>query len=150
QPQPGYDIIGLSSDYKTSDDPTAPLNPASNLVQSVYWSQCPGGNYPGGDYYGLKDTGQQTTYLAGALAEAQYQLAHAPARASGGAPVNVIIVLSDGQLNQVTFANNGHDNNPCASANAAATAAKGTGTLIFSIAYDSTQNCTDNSGTYRN
>jgi Putative Flp pilus-assembly TadE/G-like len=150
QPQPGYDVIGLSSDYKTSDDPTAPLNPTSNLVQSVYWSQCPGGNYPGGPYYGLKDVGQQSTYLAGALAEAQYQLAHAPARATGAAPVNVIIVLSDGQLNQVNFANNGHDNNPCQSAFNAAAAAKGTGTLIFSIAYDSTLNCTDNTGTYHN
>ena len=47
QPQPGYDIIGLSSDYRTSDDPTAPLNPGSNLVQSVYWTQCPGGSLPG-------------------------------------------------------------------------------------------------------
>jgi hypothetical protein len=143
QPQPGYDIIGLSSDYKTSDDPTAPLNTASNLVQSVYWSQCPGGVYPRGTYYGLEDTGQQTTYLAGAIAEAQYQLAHAPARTTGPAPVNVIIVLSDGQLNQVNFANRANDNNPCQSAAAAAAAAKGTGTLIYSIAYDSTQNCTD-------
>jgi Putative Flp pilus-assembly TadE/G-like len=150
QPQPGYDIIGLSSDYRTSDDPTAPLNPSSNLVQSVYWTQCPGGVYPRSIYYGLEDTGQQSTYLAGAIAEAQYQLAHAPARSSGPAPVNVIIVLSDGQLNHVTFANRGNDNNPCASAAAAATAAKGTGTLIYSIAYDSTLNCTDNTGTYHN
>ena len=141
QPQPGYDIIGLSSDYRTSDDPTAPLNPGSDLVQSVWWTQCPGGVYPGGDYYGLKDTGQQTTYLAGALAEAQYQLTQ-NARPNA---VNVIIVLSDGQLNQVTFANGGHDNNPCQSAAAAATAAKNTGTLIFSIAYDSTLNCSDTS-----
>jgi Flp pilus assembly protein TadG len=146
QPQPGYDVIGLSSDYRTSDDPTAPLNPTSNLVQSVYWTQCPGGNYPGGDYYGLKDVGQQTTYLAGALAEAQYQLTQA-ARPNA---VNVIIVLSDGQLNHVTFANGRNDDTPCASANAAATAAKATGTLIFSIAYDSTLNCTDNTGAYRN
>ncbi len=142
QPQPGYDIIGLSSDYRTSDDPTAPLNPSSNLVQSVYWTQCPGGNYPRGDYYGLEDTGQQTTYLAGAIAEAQYQLAQT-ARPNA---VNAIIVLSDGQLNHVTFANGGNDNNPCASADAAATAAKATGTLIYSIAYDSTLNCTDNTG----
>ena len=62
----------------------------------------------------------------------------------------MIIVLSDGQLNHVTFANGGNDNNPCASADAAATAAKGTGTLIFSIAYDSTLDCTDTSGAYHN
>jgi len=146
QPQPGYDVIGLSSDYRTSDDPTAPLNPASNLVQSMYWSQCPGGTYPGGDYYGLKDVGQQSTYLAGALAEAQYQLVQ-NARPNA---INVIVVLSDGQLNNVNFANGGHDNNPCASADAAATAAKAKGTLIYSIAYDSTLNCTDTSGAYRN
>ena len=142
QPQPGYDIIGLSSDYRTSNDPTAPLNPSSNLVQSVYWTQCPGGVYPRGTYYGLEDTGQQTTYLAGAIAEAQYQLAQT-ARPNA---VNAIIVLSDGQLNHVTFANGGNDNNPCASADAAATAAKAKGTLIYSIAYDSTLNCTDNAG----
>ena len=133
---------------RTTRRPRSTRAPTSS--RACTGASAPGGNYPGGDYYGLKDVGQQSTYLAGALAEAQYQLAHAPPRASGPTPVNVIIVLSDGQLNQVTFANGGHDNNPCASAAAAATAAKGTGTLIYSIAYDSTQNCTDNSGTYHN
>jgi hypothetical protein len=149
QPQLGYDIVGLSSDYRTSDDPTAPLNPDSDLVKSVWWSQCPPGTpngvYPGGDYYGLEDTGQQTTYLAGAIAEAQYQLTQ-NARPN---TTNVIIVLSDGQLNHVNFANNGNDDTPCASAQAAAEAAKQQDTLIYSIAYDSHMNCTDTSGAFQ-
>jgi hypothetical protein len=59
-------------------------------------------------------------------------------------------VLSDGELNDVPFANNGSDHTPCLSAFRAATAAKADGVTIYSIAYDSHLNCTDTSGTYRN
>ena len=55
----------------------------------------PAGQYPGGDYYGLKVIGGQGSYLAGAIAHAQYALDHS------GRPgvTNAIIVLSDGALN---------------------------------------------------
>lgn len=145
--EPGYDIVGLSSDYRTSGN-AASLNPTSALVQSVYWYQCPGQNYPGNIFYGLesRQVNQQITYLAGALGEAQYLLSQASV--SRPSAVNVIIVLSDGELNNVQFANGGHDDTPCASAEAAANAVKSTKTLIYSIAYDSHQDCTDGSGDY--
>ena len=49
---PDYDVVPLSSDFRYSDasttDPLATLNPASNLVRSVYWAGdgCPNGGYP--------------------------------------------------------------------------------------------------------
>jgi Tfp pilus assembly protein PilX len=104
----------------------------------------PPGQYPGGDYYGLKVVGGQGSYLAGAINHAQYALSHA------GRPgvTNVIIVLSDGALNSP---HSWTDNTPCNTANNAATAAKNAGTLIYSIAYDSSGgNCTDTTGTFHN
>jgi len=47
-----YQAVPFSSDFRVSDaattDPLATLNPASNLVQSVYWpgDSCPNGGYP--------------------------------------------------------------------------------------------------------
>jgi Tfp pilus assembly protein PilX len=46
--QPGYDVVGLSSDYRSSD--TGALNTTtSNLVEAIDWGQCPGaaGTYSG-------------------------------------------------------------------------------------------------------
>ena len=124
----GYQAVGLSSDYRPSVANTTLSSTTSKLVEGVDWGQCPGGAYPGGDYYGLKDIGGQGSYLAGAITEAQHLL---NVNARPGA-TNAIIVLSDGQLNKPsTFT----DNNPCHSAVSAATQAKAAGTVVYSIAY---------------
>lgn len=134
------------------------------------------GTYPGGNYYGLKDVGGQGSYLAGAITEAQYLLATAPTRTGpNGQPVsNAIIILSDGELNDPdecdssseTCPSSKNPTNPykdgvdpgasgnigwttpapCEDAVQAATQAKAAGTLIFSIAYDSSGNCDDSGG----
>ncbi len=103
----------------------------------------PAGLYPGGDFYGLKVIGGQGSYLAGAISEAQYLLDHA----GRAGTTNAIIVLSDGELNSP---HSWTDNTPCTTANNAATAAKNDGVLIYSIAYDSSGNCTDTSGSFHN
>ena len=159
----GYEAVPLSSDYRASDSSTSLNTTSSSLVESVDWGQCPGGNYPGGDYYGLKDIGGQGSYLAGAITEAQYLLSQAPARTgpNGQPATNAIVILSDGEMTQVpsngatdgidpTATGSGTYKNatwsaktPCADALNAATQAKAGNTLIFSIAYDSSGNCTD-------
>ena len=103
----------------------------------------PGGNYPGGDYYGLKVIGGQGSYLAGAITQAQYDLDHS----SRPSVAKAIIVLSDGELNQPKSFT---DTTPCNSANNAATTAKNDGIIIYSIAYNSALNCSDSSGTFLN
>ena len=103
----------------------------------------PPGQYPGGDYYGLKVVGGQGSYLAGAISQAKYALDHA----SRPGAQSVIIVLSDGVLNSPK---SWTDNTPCNTANNAATAAKNDGILIYSIAYDSSGNCSDTTGTFHN
>jgi len=153
---PGYEAVPLASDYLNSD---GSLNTSSNLVKSVYWAQCSGGTYPGGDYYGIKDISGQGSYLAGAIAEAQYALASQPqTRTVDGnsySVTNAIIILSDGEINNPNSGVDGVDpgangnvgftsDTPCEDALSAATAAKTAGTLIFSIAYDdSGQSCQD-------
>jgi hypothetical protein len=126
----GYQAVALSSDYRPSVANTTLNWTTSNLVEAVDWGQCSGSTYPGGDYYGLKDIGGQGSYLAGAITEAQHLL---DVNARPGA-TNVIIIESDGQLNDPkTFT----DNNPCNSAIDAATQAKAAGTVIYSVAYGS-------------
>jgi Flp pilus assembly protein TadG len=128
----GFEAIGLSSDYRTSDTSTT-LNTTSNasdVVDAVNWNECTGDKYPGysaNDVYGLKDIGGQGSALAGAITEAQYLLQSAPARTP--AAQNVIVIESDGDLTTGT--------NPCLSALEAATEAKDAGTDIYSIEYDS-------------
>jgi Flp pilus assembly protein TadG len=161
---PGYEAVPLSGDYQTDGDGT--LNYSSNLVQSVYWSQCSGQKYPGGDYYGIKDIGGQGSYLAGAITEAQYVLSQQqqqqPTRTLNGVAYPVssgIIILSDGEMNDPKSGSDGVDpgdpgnvsfasTTPCEDALSAATAAKAAGTLVFSIAYDdSNAGCDDSGGT---
>ena len=91
----GYQAVGLSSDYRPSVASTTLNATTSTLVESVDWGQCPGGTYPGGNYYGLKDIGGQGSYLAGAITEAQNVLNQ---NARTGA-TNAIVILSDGELN---------------------------------------------------
>jgi hypothetical protein len=138
----GYQAVGLSSDYRPSVANTTLNATTSNIVESVDWGQCPGSSYPGGNYYGLKVIGGQGSYLAGAITEAQHLLDQ---NARTGAQ-NVIIVESDGQLNDPkTFT----DTNPCNSAVQAATQAKAAGTLIYTIAYGSNgTRCPDTNYSY--
>jgi Flp pilus assembly protein TadG len=145
--QPGYDIVDLSSDYRPSVANTTLNWTTSNLVEAVDWGQCPGSVYPGGDYYGLKTIGGQGSYLAGAIADAQYILDQAQKSRPGVS--SAIIVLSDGEMNQPKGFT---DNTPCNSANNSATTAKADpiNITIYSIAYDSSGNCTDTSGPYHN
>jgi len=138
----GYQAIALSSDYRPSSANATLNSTTSNLVASLDWGQCPGVVYPNGDYYGLKDIGGQGSYLAGAITEAQHLL---NVNARAGAK-NVIIVLSDGQMNNPkTFT----DKNPCNSAVQAATQATAAGTTIYAIAYGSNGTvCPDTGYTY--
>ncbi|HZU61523.1 MAG TPA: vWA domain-containing protein, partial [Solirubrobacteraceae bacterium] len=138
----GYQAVGLSSDYRSSAASTTLNSTTSNLVEATGWGQCPGGMYPGGDYYGLKVIGGQGSYLAGAITEAQHLLNQ---NARSGTQ-NVIIVESDGQLNNPrTFT----DDNPCNSAIQAATQAKAAGTIIYTIAYGSDgTRCPDTNHSY--
>ncbi|HEX3617135.1 MAG TPA: hypothetical protein VHU61_11400 [Solirubrobacteraceae bacterium] len=173
---PGYEAVPLSSDYLTDSGGTVGLATGSNLVESVYWAQCTAaeangngaGNFPGGDYYGIKDIGGQGSYLAGAITEAQYLLAEAaaaqPTRTINGTAYPVssgIVILSDGELNDPKSGSDGVDpdatsgnisfssTQPCEDALKAATAAQNAGTVIFSIAYDdSGGDCDDGSGGY--
>lgn len=140
--QLGYQAVGLSSDYRSSVASTTLNATTSNIVEAVDWGQCPGSVYPGGDYYGLKDVGGQGSYLAGAITEAQHLLDQ---NARTGTE-NVIIVESDGQMNDPkTFT----DANPCNSAVQAATQAKAAGTVIYAIAYGSDgTRCPDTSHSY--
>jgi Flp pilus assembly protein TadG len=160
---PGYQAVPLSDDYRTSNT-SATLNPSSSVVNAVYWSQCKNGVYPGGDWYGLKDITEyanihEGSYLAGAITEAQYLLTQAPYRVGvAGQPVtNAIVILSDGAFDQpqssidgVDPTSNGNvgwtDTKPCYDAEQAANQAKAAGTQIYTIAYDSSGNCTDGSG----
>ena len=165
----GYDVIPLSSDYRGATASSTGLSTSANIVNSVDWAKCPAftygsgknavkypaGSYPGGDYYGIKDISGQNSYLAGAITEAQYMLATAPTRTVNGKPVtNAIIILSDGELNEPKSASDGvapgqtgnisfTDTTPCEDAIQAAAQAKAAGTTVYTIAYDSSGNCTD-------
>jgi hypothetical protein len=149
----GYEAVGLSSDYRTSDASTA-LNPASDVVQAIDWvgSGCPA-TWPSSaandsnDYYGLKDIGGHGSDLAGAITEAQYLLEQ---NVQPGVK-NAIIIESDGDLDDPTNPDGfkispTNDTNPCEDAVNAATQAKSvtsTDTLIFSIEYDSSSESCD-------
>lgn len=152
----GYEAVGLSSDYRTSDSATS-LNLSSNLVDSVDWGETGCTSFPGSDKYGVKDIGGQGSYLAGAISEAQYLLATDTRTVNGSPVAKGIIVLSDGELNDPNSGSDGvdpgssanqgwTDTTPCEDALNAATAAKAAGTLIFSIAYDDSGGQCDDSG----
>jgi Flp pilus assembly protein TadG len=169
-----YEVLPFESDYKASDAVEA-LNTASSLSTAVGGGKsgsttCPGMAAPGGD----------GTYYAGSIYAAQgalnAQAAAEVAANSNLSPVNVIIILSDGEANADTSkmatktvgGTTINYNNPwpsgggatssitnypsaldqCQQAVAAANYAKGQGTQIYSVAYGSeSSGCTtDNSG----
>jgi len=147
----GYEAVGLSSDYRTSDASTATIASTwttSNVVEAVDWGECSPQSYPADsgsnpDGYGLKDIGGVGSYLAGAISEAQYQLQeHARTGAS-----NVIIIESDGELNpSTTFSNGTKSTTACTDAYNAALQAKLAGDTVYTIEYDSNGVCGKDSG----
>ncbi len=91
------------------------------------------GSWPGGGFYGLKVIGGAGSYLAGAITEAQYLLAE---NAQPGVE-NVIIVVSDGGMNEPSFSGGGSDSAPCGNAVYAAQQATAAGTTVYAIDYGS-------------
>jgi Flp pilus assembly protein TadG len=124
---PDYVIVGLSSDYKTSDTATT-LNPASNIVKAVGGvSGCKGLQAPGG--FG--------TFYADAITAAQNTL-----NSTGRAGVQkVIILLSDGDANAKAAnpanISSSEANNQCHEAITAAQNATNADTWVFTAAYGS-------------
>jgi len=120
--KPLYEIVPLSSDYRTSD--TSGLNTASNLVKAARGGAA-------GCTQGLDDVGGLGTFYADAITAAQAILAD-PANIRPGA-TNVIVLLSDGDAN----GNSAGTNNECHLAITAAQNAAKAGTWVYSIAFNS-------------
>lgn len=124
-PAPVYQIVGLSTDYKTSDATTS-LNTASNIVKAVGGaSGCSGIKAPGGE----------GTFYADAITAAQLTLT------TTGRPgvQKAIIMVTDGDASasapsQITTAL-GHQE--CHEAITAAQVAKTAGTWIYTVSYGS-------------
>ncbi len=101
----------------------------ANTISTTYNA----GSWPGGGFYGLKVIGGAGSYLAGAITEAQYLLAK---NAQPGVE-NVIIVVSDGGMNEPSFSGGGTDSAPCGNAVYAAQQATAAGTTVYAIDYGS-------------
>ena len=134
---PVYQIIPLSSDYRTSDTATS-LNTSSPLVSCLESLQPPGG-------FG--------TFYADAIKIAQANLI---ANTRAGAR-NVIILLSDGEAN-ATAANTVSqgatttNHNECKQAVIEAQNAAAAGTWVYAVSYGtvSAGGCTTDTGSYAN
>ena len=121
---PIYQIIPLSSDYRTSDTATT-LNTASHLAKAV-------GAGGTGCAQGLSAVGGVGTFYADAITAAQTALT------GSGRPhaQNVIILLSDGDANaSASNMPSAEKNNQCHEAITAAATAAAAGTWVYSIAY---------------
>jgi hypothetical protein len=145
---PTYEIVGFSSDYRTSDAATA-LNSTSDIVIAAGGGACSGMAAP---YSG------NATYYAGVIYAAQSALV-AEAKANPGTK-NVLIILSDGDSNSPSFQTStpGYNANPgyypsntyqCRQAALAAAAATAAGTRVYSVAYGSAPTgCSTDNGLY--
>ncbi|MCI0466712.1 MAG: hypothetical protein L0Y57_06865 [Beijerinckiaceae bacterium] len=123
-PSPFYQILGLSSDYKTSDT-AAFLNTGSNLVKALK-----GG--ASGCKQGVSAVGGVGTYYADVVTAAQTYLT-----GNGRSGVQkAIIFLSDGDAN-ASSSNMlpAKVPNQCHQAITAAQAASAAGTLVYTLAY---------------
>jgi Putative Tad-like Flp pilus-assembly len=121
---PQYQIVGLSSDYKTSDTATS-LNTSSNLVIAL-------GGGTSSCNAGLAAVGGVGTYYADVITAAQSALT-----ANGRTGVQkVIIFLSDGDAS-ASSSNmpTGKASNQCHEGINAAAAATSAGTKVYSLAY---------------
>lgn len=129
---PVYQIVPLSSDYRTSD--TSPLNATSHIVIAVGGGGCSGVKAPGG----------QGTFFAGVITAAQAQLV-ANARPN---TKNVMILLSDGDATASRTQMGGTATSypytqECHQAITAANNAAAAGTIIYAVAYGATSSgCT--------
>jgi Flp pilus assembly protein TadG len=151
-----YQITGFSNDYRSSDANQSP-NSNSTLVATV--GQPSKGTTPAvsGCLAPPNQAGEFGTYLAGVIYAAQAALAAEYATEMAASPtpqpINIMIVLSDGNSNASTryglsnqfFATNNpsasgtypSDVGDCGQAVVAASAAKSAGTLIYAVAYGS-------------
>jgi Flp pilus assembly protein TadG len=132
---PAYEIVPLSSDYRTS--PTSALNTASNIVIAAR-----GG--ASGCQQGLSAVGGVGTFYADAVTAAQSALL-SEGRAN---TQKVIIVLSDGDagasssnISSTKYANQ------CHQAITAAQAATSAGTKVYTIAYGASTSATGSCST---
>lgn len=125
-PAPTYQIIPLSSDYKTSDKATS-LNTSSNLVRAF-------GGGASGCTQALDAVGGVATYYADVVTAAQTALT-----TSGRSGVQkVIILLTDGDANAVSPNVSGTQTpNECHHAITAAAAVTAAGTWVYTLAYGS-------------
>ena len=150
-----YQIVTFSQDYKdTNNQP----NGNSNLVNTVGEPAANGNPAVQGCLSPPNEAGEFGTYLAGVIYAAQAALASEQAGeiaslpANAATPVNIMIILTDGNSNASTrygYSNQFFVNTPsasgtypsdvgdCSQAVVAATTAKGDGTLIFTIGYGS-------------
>jgi Flp pilus assembly protein TadG len=131
---PVYQIVGLSSDYKTSDTATT-LNPSSNLVLALQGGAT-------GCQQGIDAVGGVATYYAGVITAAQTALT-----TNGRAGVQkVIIFLSDGDANASSSnVPAGQASNQCHEGITAAAAATAAGTYVYTAAYGASTGVTPSS-----
>lgn len=132
---PQYQIVGYSSDYRTSDTASS-LSTASNIVKAANGkSGCTGLQAIGGD----------GTYIAGSIYAAQASLVTEAQNHPGSQ--NVLIILSDGDAGassskmpnaSTTSGTYASSNRQCQQAITAAAAATKAGTKVYSVAYGAT------------
>ncbi|MGD0074465.1 MAG: pilus assembly protein TadG-related protein [Candidatus Binataceae bacterium] len=137
---PVYEIVPLSSDYRTSD--TSGLNSSSGLIVTLGGGTCSGVMAPGG----------QSTFFAGAIDAAQALLV------ANSKPLtkNVMILVSDGAANSPTCTTRGCTDHmgpspaspypatqECHQAITRAQVAAAAGTIVYSVAYGATAAATD-------
>lgn len=135
-----YEIVPLSSDYRTSDNATT-LNSTSDIVRAAGGaSGCPAVQAPGG----------LNTYYAGAITAAQtYLMANARAGVQ-----NMIVLLTDADAN-ASAAKMGVGlpaTNECKAAVTAAQAAAKAGIWVYAVYYDdnSGSTCSTDTAPYNN
>jgi len=148
-----YEVIGFSSDYRTSDTSTS-------LSSTSYLSKAVGGAT--GCASPMTAVGGEGTYYAGVIYAAQAALVAAQKANSGSQ--NVMIIISDGdasasssQLNtsasgySATSGTYPSQTDQCGQAVVAAKAATTAGTHVYTVAYGAeASGCsTDTSGTYK-
>ncbi len=136
---PTYQIVPLSSDYKSSSKTTT-LTQTSNVVAVA-------GGKTGCN--GLQPLGGAGTYYAGVIYAAQAQLVASSATGTQ----NVMIILSDGDAssgNMTSTNSNGtypSSVKQCQQAITAAKAATAAGTLVYTVAYGATSSgCSTDGG----
>ncbi|MFZ0887028.1 MAG: vWA domain-containing protein [Candidatus Binataceae bacterium] len=122
---PVYQIIALSSNYRTSDTATS-LNTSSDFVIAAGGGSCSGVTAPGGE----------GTFYAGVIDAAQAQLV-ASARPN---TKNVMILISDGNASSSSSQMAGtktsyKSTNECHQAITSAQNAAAAGTTVYSVAY---------------